>query len=79
MANLVVRNIDEEIVQALKARAGQSGISAESLHRKILKASLLGPKKKSFAEIIKSMPNVGDDSDFVRVDNDDYKDDNVFN
>lgn len=77
MANLIVRNIDEKIVKALKARAGRAGISAEAQHRKILEASLLKPEKKSFAQVIKSMPNVGKDSDFNRVDND--KDANVFN
>jgi plasmid stability protein len=76
MANLVVRNVDEEIVKALKARAGKAGISAEAQHRKILKSSLLKPKKRSFAEVIQSMPNVGDDSDFERIDD---KEANVFN
>lgn len=30
MANLIVRNIDDEIVKALKARAGEHGVSAET-------------------------------------------------
>lgn len=66
MANLVVRNIDEEIVKMLKARAGQHGISAEAEHRKILKAVLLRPIKKNFSEILQSIPAVGKDSDFER-------------
>ncbi len=66
MANLVVRNIDNEVVNALKARAGQHGVSAEEEHRKILKSVLLHPKKRSFAETLKSIPNVGEDSDFKR-------------
>ena len=69
MANLVVRNIDEEIVKALKARAGLEGISAEAEHRKILEAALLRPKKKSFAEVLRSIPVVGNDSDFERQQN----------
>ena len=77
MANLVVRNVDEDIVKALKARAGQNGISAEAEHRKILEAALLEPKKKSFAEVLKSIPNVGEDSDFQR--HQDNEPDDVFN
>lgn len=77
MANLVVRNIDEEIVRVLKAQAGKHGISAEAEHRKILEAVLLKPKKKSFAEVLQSIPDVGKDSDFERK-QDDTKADNVF-
>ena len=36
MANLVVRNIDDDIVRALKEKAGRSGHSAEAEHRLIL-------------------------------------------
>lgn len=64
MASLVVRNIDDEMVRALKARAGLHGISAEAEHRKILESILLGPKRKSFAEALISIPDVGVDSDF---------------
>ena len=64
MASLVVRNIDDEMVRALKARAGVHGISAEAEHRKILESILLGPKRKSFAEALISIPDVGVDSDF---------------
>ena len=67
MPSLVVRNIDNEIVQALKARASEHGISAEAEHRKILELVLLKPKRKSFAEILSLMPNVGLDSDFERL------------
>ena len=67
MANLVVRNVDEEIVKALKARAGRHGTSAEAEHRRILAEALLKPKKRSFTQVLASMPNVGDDTDFERV------------
>ena len=67
MANLLVRRIDNEVVKALKTRAGANGISAEAEHRKILESVLLGPKKKSFAEALRSIPNIGNDSDFQRV------------
>jgi hypothetical protein len=33
MANLIVRNVDERIVRALKSRAGKHGRSAEDEHR----------------------------------------------
>lgn len=67
MANLIVRNVDEAIVQALKARAGLEGISAEAEHRKILERALLRPAKKSFADALRAIPKVGQDSDFERV------------
>jgi antitoxin FitA len=70
MANLIVRNIDEAIVKALKMRASQHGISAEAEHRKILAQVLLKPQKKSFAEVLGQIPNVGRDSDFERVQDD---------
>jgi plasmid stability protein len=70
MANLIVRNIDESIVKALKKRASLHGISAEAEHRKILEQVLLQPKRKSFAEVLMQIPNVGNDSDFDRVQND---------
>lgn len=66
MANLVVRNLDATIVDALKKQAAQHGRSAEAEHRAILEAHLLKTKKKSFAEVLASMPNVGLDEDFVR-------------
>lgn len=68
MGNLIVRNVDDNIVKALKARAGEHGISAEAEHRKILEEVLIKPRKKSIAQILSSMPNVGEDSDFERID-----------
>lgn len=70
MANLIVRNLDDAVVLALKKRAGEHGISAEAEHRKILEDVLLGPPKKSFAEVLCQIPNVGDDADFERVQDD---------
>ncbi len=68
MTRLLVRNLDPEITQALKRRAAKHGRSAEAEHREILRQALLGPKKKSFAQVLVSMPNIGQDSDFERVD-----------
>ncbi|HEY9648808.1 MAG TPA: hypothetical protein V6C88_20680 [Chroococcidiopsis sp.] len=70
MANLIVRNIDEAIVRALKKRASQHGVSAEAEHRKILEQALLQPQRKSFAEVLSQIPSVGDDADFERVQDD---------
>jgi plasmid stability protein len=70
MANLIVRNVDEAIVQALKERASRHGISAEAEHRKILEQALLHPPKKSFAEVLRLIPNVGNDTDFERLQDD---------
>ena len=67
MANLIVRNVDDNIVNALKTRAGRHGTNAEAEHRKILAQALLKPKKRSFAQAIAAMPNAGKDADFKRV------------
>jgi len=76
MARLLVRDLEPEIVLALKQRAVKHGRSAEAEHREILKQALLGTKKKSFAQVLISMPNVGEDSDFERID--DSEGGNVF-
>ena len=67
MADLLVRGVDEAVVKALKARAGAHGRSAEAEHREILAAALARPRKRSFAQVLASMPNVGVDADFERV------------
>lgn len=65
--NLVVRNVEEGVALALKKRAAAHGRSAESEHREILRAALKKPKRKTFAEVLAAMPNVGEDSDFARA------------
>ena len=67
MADLLVRGIDEELVRALKERAGAHGRSAEAEHREILAAALARPRRRSFTEVLASMPEVGADADFERV------------
>ena len=67
MANLVVRNVDDSLVNALKALAGKRGTSAEAEHRRILAQALRKPRKKSFAQVLAKIPPVGKDSDFKRV------------
>lgn len=69
MATLIVRNLDQHIVDELKRRAVKHGRSAEAEHRKLLESVLLRPARKSFAEVLAAMPNVGKDADFKRVGN----------
>ena len=78
MANLLVRDLDPSIVDALKERAVRHKRSAEAEHREILKEALLRPKKKSFAEVLAAMPDVGEDKDFERME-DDVEGSDVFN
>ena len=78
MASLVVRNLDPAIIDALKQRAAKHRRSAEAEHRAILEEALLvRPRKKSFAEALAAMPNVGLDQDFERIE-DKHRDADVF-
>jgi plasmid stability protein len=67
MPDLLVRGVDDEIVRALKERAGAHGRSAEAEHRAILKAALARPSRRTLAEVLASMPDVGIDADFERI------------
>jgi antitoxin FitA len=66
MSQLLVRDVDEEIIAALRRRAAEHGRSAEEEHRLILRELLLSaqPRKRSFKEVLAEMPNVGEDPDF---------------
>jgi plasmid stability protein len=66
MARLVVRNLPDNLVRALKQRAARHNRSAEQEHREILETALRGPKRPSLAAVLASMPNVGRDGDFAR-------------
>jgi plasmid stability protein len=66
MANLVVRNLDERVVKALKRRAAKNGRSAEAEHRAILETALLRTRRRSLADVLAAMPDVGRDEDFAR-------------
>ncbi|HEY3597846.1 MAG TPA: DNA-binding protein [Paraburkholderia sp.] len=69
MPNLLVRGLDESLVQNLREQAAAHGRSVEAEHRDILAQALHHPKKLSFAELLMSMPDVGEDADFVRQNN----------
>lgn len=59
MAQLMVRNVDDAVVRALKRRAARRNHSAEQEHRNILEQALLHPKRRSLADVLAVMPDVG--------------------
>jgi antitoxin FitA len=67
MATLIVRNLEPQIVDELKRRAARHGRSAEAEHRELLRSLLLRPTRRSLAEALAAMPDVGRDEDFKRV------------
>ena len=68
MAQLIVRNVDEDIVRRLKLRAAEHGCSAEAEHREILRKALRGSENgRSLKEFLLEMPDVGTDEDFARA------------
>ena len=65
---MIVRNIEERLVRALKRRAAQHGRSAEAEHREILRAALEPPQsRQTLKELLLRMPRVGEDADFERI------------
>ena len=67
MGQLLVRELEQSIIDALKSRAAEHGRSAEAEHRAILEQALLQPNRRSFIDVLMDIPDVGTDSDFVRV------------
>jgi plasmid stability protein len=66
VSQLIVRNVAEDIVRALKRRAARHGRSAEAEHREILREALrVEADRESFKALLASMPDVGEDADFV--------------
>lgn len=62
---MIVRDIPQELVGALKRRAARHGRSAEAEHRIILRAALeTEVEAGSFKAMLASMPNVALDEDF---------------
>ena len=65
MGQLIVRNLDEDVILALKRRAARHGRSAEAEHRAILREVLAEElARPSFKEFLLSRPVVGEDADF---------------
>ena len=67
MPDLLVRSVDDALIQALKKRAGAHGRSQEAELRAILSAALLSPPRRNLAELLAAMPDVGVDGDFQRL------------
>ncbi len=69
MPQLIVRQVEEQVVKNLKARAGLHGVSMEEEHRRILREVLLvkAANRPSFKEFLLAMPNVAPDSVFRRT------------
>ena len=65
---LLVREVDETLVKALKLRAAKNGRSTEAEHRLILEKALRGPRKIPLAEALTKIPPYGKDEDFLRRD-----------
>jgi plasmid stability protein len=67
LSQLIVRQLEIEVVRALRARAARGGRSAEAEHRRILRLALLkGEEKRSLKKHLLAMPEAGLDSDFRR-------------
>jgi plasmid stability protein len=66
LSQLIVRNVGEQFVRALKRRAARHGRSAEAEHREILRTALSEEADSaSFKSFLASIPDVGTDQDFV--------------
>jgi plasmid stability protein len=64
MAQLIVRNVDDDLVQRLKERAAKHGRSAEEEHRQLLRSAL---RSEGLIDRLRQMPDVGLDADFDRA------------
>jgi plasmid stability protein len=65
VSQLLVRDLDQDLVEALKRRAAARGRSAEAEHREILRVTLLGqPVKRPLKELLAEMPYFDDDELF---------------
>ncbi len=74
MGQLIVRGLDDAIIQALKQRAARAGRAAEAEHRAILEQALR-PETESFAQAsarlrARTPPQTTDSTDIVRRDRD---------
>ncbi len=67
MGQLIVRNVDDKLIHALKIRAAQKRRSAEAEHREILREALASRRiRKTLKDLLLEMPSVADDADFER-------------
>ena len=64
MADLVVRNLEEEVVQRLREEAVREGVSAEEAHRRLLRRELLKDsdgERMTIKEFLLTMPDFPDE------------------
>ncbi|MGB3563349.1 MAG: DNA-binding protein [Thermoanaerobaculia bacterium] len=67
MAQLIVRNLEEEVVRELKQRAARHDRSAEEEHREILRNALKTSRTRTpLKALLLEIPNVSRDRDFER-------------
>lgn len=67
VGQLIVRDLDDDVIRALKVRAAAKGRSAEAEHRELLREALAPrPKGKTLKDLLLEMPDAGDDADFER-------------
>ena len=64
VAQLIVRNLDEDLVRRLRDQSASHGRSAEEEHRQILRAVL---RAGNLLDRLLDMPEVGDDAGFSPV------------
>ena len=67
MTHLRVHGVDEAVVKSIKVRAKAHDHSAEGERRQVLPAAPTGPRSRHFAKVLASMPNVGTNADFERL------------
>lgn len=71
MAELLLRDVEPAIVARLKQRAEQHRRSVEDEHKAILRDLLLADDqdapKLTFEAYLRTMPDVGTDADFSRI------------
>jgi plasmid stability protein len=76
MAQLIVRDLDERVVRALKERAAKNQRSAEAEHREILRHALLEEERsreefrKRAADSRSRLKSPIDSTDLIRADRD---------
>jgi antitoxin FitA len=64
MAQLIVRRLDDSLVEALKMRASRHRRSAEAEHREILRMALTKGQGGNLKQHLLRMPDLGEDKDF---------------
>ena len=62
MPQLIVRKLEEAVVNRLREEAAKYGISVEEAHRRILRKALLGsPDATEFKDLLLSIPKGDED------------------